>query len=186
MGQRDEARRRGRSAILEAALTEFLQHGLHGASTRGIAARAGVSQATLFHHFTSKQTLHDALIEIGIDHITLDDQAALIEPLGALDKIVHNTLGMLRDHPDAARMFLFMSRAGLGESGAASEAARATLATTARVIEAAQARGRVRAGDARALSVALWGALQGVADVVASDPSLPIPEESWILAMLVP
>lgn len=43
--------------ILRAALTEFTQRGYKGASTRGIAERAGVNEVTLFRHFGSKLDL---------------------------------------------------------------------------------------------------------------------------------
>jgi len=43
--------------LLSAALELFAEQGLEGASTANIAKRAGVANGTLFHHFTSKQTL---------------------------------------------------------------------------------------------------------------------------------
>jgi AcrR family transcriptional regulator len=46
-----------RDVILEAALSAFAEHGFHGASMRDIAARAGVSQSLLHHHFGTKEAL---------------------------------------------------------------------------------------------------------------------------------
>ena len=46
-----------RNAILEAALTVFAAEGFHGATTRGIAQAAGVSQPLLNHHFGGKDAL---------------------------------------------------------------------------------------------------------------------------------
>jgi AcrR family transcriptional regulator len=50
-----------REAVLEAARSEFAQHGLHGASTDAIARRAGISQPYLFRLFGSKKALFIAV-----------------------------------------------------------------------------------------------------------------------------
>lgn len=49
-----------RNAILGAALTEFSRCGYAGATTRGIAARAGVNHALITHHFGAKEGLWKA------------------------------------------------------------------------------------------------------------------------------
>ena len=51
-----------RNDILEAALVEFAQRGLHGASTEEIARRAGISQPYVFRLFGSKKDLFKATI----------------------------------------------------------------------------------------------------------------------------
>jgi AcrR family transcriptional regulator len=48
------ARRPGKAAILRAAVEVIAEDGFEGASTRDMAARAGVSVAALYHHFPSK------------------------------------------------------------------------------------------------------------------------------------
>jgi AcrR family transcriptional regulator len=61
----DESRLR----ILSAALSEFAASGYRGASVAAIAARAGISQSGLLHHFPSKELLLAAVIERrNIDH----------------------------------------------------------------------------------------------------------------------
>lgn len=52
--------RPGKAAILRAAVTVMGEDGYEGASTRDMAARAGVSVAALYYHFPSK---HDLLRE---------------------------------------------------------------------------------------------------------------------------
>jgi AcrR family transcriptional regulator len=51
-----------RDDILEAALTEFAERGLHGASTDEIARRAGISQPYVFRLFGSKKDLFKATV----------------------------------------------------------------------------------------------------------------------------
>ena len=48
--------------ILDAALEEFAQRGLHGASTEDIARRAGISQPYVFRLFGTKKELYLAVV----------------------------------------------------------------------------------------------------------------------------
>ena len=57
--QRKSAEER-RDDILDAALEEFAERGLHGASTEAIAKRAGISQPYVFRLFGSKRDLFKA------------------------------------------------------------------------------------------------------------------------------
>ncbi len=52
-----------REAVLDAALTEFGDHGFEGASTDGIARAAGISQPYLFRLFGTKKELFIAVTE---------------------------------------------------------------------------------------------------------------------------
>ena len=52
----------GRTEILHAATREFADHGYDGATTAGIARRAGVTQPLVHHHFGSKRGLWDAVV----------------------------------------------------------------------------------------------------------------------------
>ncbi|QLY32446.1 TetR/AcrR family transcriptional regulator [Nocardia huaxiensis] len=62
-----EARRRAgqtpRAEILDAAAELFTTKGYGSTSTRGIADAVGIRQASLYHHFASKDDLLDALLE---------------------------------------------------------------------------------------------------------------------------
>src|SRR5436309_13849862 len=59
--QRKSAEER-REAVLAAALEEFAAHGLSGASTEAIAAKAGISQPYVFRLFGTKKDLFTAVI----------------------------------------------------------------------------------------------------------------------------
>ena len=61
-----ELRRRDtRAAILQAAIAEFAEKGLDGATTQGIADRAGISRTKLHYHIASKEELYtDALAHV--------------------------------------------------------------------------------------------------------------------------
>lgn len=98
-----------RDLIVEAALAAFAEHGFHGASMRDIAARAGVSQSLVHHHFGSK----DALWNFVGERISADFLAYMAEamapPLDAqsVSKAVRGYMAYWRDHPAAFRFNLW-------------------------------------------------------------------------------
>ena len=51
-----------KDTVLDAALVEFAQRGLHGTSTEDIARRAGISQPYLFRLFGTKKELFKATV----------------------------------------------------------------------------------------------------------------------------
>ncbi|WP_021599066.1 TetR/AcrR family transcriptional regulator [Actinomadura welshii] len=56
-----------RARIREAALEQFAQHGVKGATFRGIAEAAGVSVGLVQHHFGSKEALREACDAYALD-----------------------------------------------------------------------------------------------------------------------
>ena len=49
--------------IHKAAILEFSENGLRGASTQGIADRAGISKTKLHYHITSKEELYEEVLK---------------------------------------------------------------------------------------------------------------------------
>lgn len=68
-----------RERILRAAREVFERNGTRGTTTREVAERAGVNEATLFRHFGNKTTLLDAMREWSIDQAAF---GAALEGLG--------------------------------------------------------------------------------------------------------
>jgi TetR/AcrR family transcriptional regulator len=66
-----------RTRILDAALTEFSEHGLAGARTETIAASAGVNKALLYYYFESKEKLYAAAFEAAAERVRDSSLAAL-------------------------------------------------------------------------------------------------------------
>lgn len=73
---RREQAERTRELLLDAAAEEFWLHGLGGARIQDVLDRAGVTKGGLYHHFTSKLELAQALAE-GED---AEWRAALVVP----------------------------------------------------------------------------------------------------------
>lgn len=69
-----------RARILDAAAVVFAREGFDGASTRAIAAEAGVNIATMAWHFGDKQGLYDAVLDRIYEKLLMADL-----DLGSLD-----------------------------------------------------------------------------------------------------
>ena len=72
-----------RRTLLDATAASLIDHGFAGTTTTAICARAGVSQGTLFKHFTSKALLLGAAAEHLYDQLTerfVDQFEALEQP----------------------------------------------------------------------------------------------------------
>jgi len=80
-GDADETRRR----LVDAAVACFAASGYAGASTRQIAAKAGVNVAALHYHFESKERLYEEALALvlGEEAPPAKDLAALVDALVA-------------------------------------------------------------------------------------------------------
>jgi TetR/AcrR family transcriptional regulator, transcriptional repressor of aconitase len=72
----DERRR----AIVEAAVPLFARKGFAGTTTRELAAAAGVSEALLFKHFPSKQSLYREILTLCCEGDPALEQLATLPP----------------------------------------------------------------------------------------------------------
>ncbi len=81
---------------LAAALGAFAEHGYHGTSVREIAARANLSVPGLYHHYPSKQSLLQGLLDrTRMDLLARSEQAvaeAGPEPVDQFDAVVESLL----------------------------------------------------------------------------------------------
>lgn len=59
----DERSERSRSLILDASLELFSHQGFRATSIRDIAAKAGVSTGSVYHHFSDKEALFKTLLQ---------------------------------------------------------------------------------------------------------------------------
>ena len=152
--------------ILEAALAAFAENGFAAAKLTDIARRAGVSKAALYLYFETKEDLFRAvarslitpdLTGVAIALETSDAPFAELAPAllarvadlltdGRPLAIVRMVLAESRNFPDIARIW----REDVVEQ---------VLSLVARLIERAQQRGEVVAGDPRLHAFSLMGPL---------------------------
>lgn len=109
-----------RNAILDGAIAEFLAQGYAAASMDRIAAGAGVSKATVYNHFESKDRLFMAIME----RLVLSKFADILEPAQFAARINeppeqllrHMAMTMLQV-PVQDREYLGLIRTVIAESG---------------------------------------------------------------------
>jgi len=68
-----------RNQLLKVAKELFAKHGFENASTKAIAAAAGVTEAIIFRHFTSKQELYANILDRRADEIDINTWRAELD-----------------------------------------------------------------------------------------------------------
>lgn len=136
--------------ILDTAIDVFAKFGFRGTTTKQIAKAAGVSEATIFLHFPSKEALYKAILEE-----VIRSQQPLTGILDeAADEPVAEVLGRLaqafmrQEHKDAALVRLALFSALERHTLAAQLAAQhlgGPVQSLARVLKRAKGRGELRA-----------------------------------------
>jgi AcrR family transcriptional regulator len=97
--------------VLDVAATVFAEKTYAGASTRDIAERLGVRQASLYYYFPSKEAALAAICEHGVKDFISNLRAIIAEPISDSDKLraaIANHLAPLRRHPDADYVCVFI------------------------------------------------------------------------------
>jgi TetR/AcrR family transcriptional regulator len=105
--------------LLEVAMSAFSRRGFKGATTKEIAAAAGVTEAVIFQHFTSKEALYSAVLEL---HLETGDEERWIEEVndcmernddeGVFLSFIRRVLLSYRCDPMIERVILFAALEG--------------------------------------------------------------------------
>jgi len=111
-----------RDRILQAAITEFSEHGLAGARTGAIAAAARVNKALLYYYFRDKESLYTAALEEVAGKVAGETIAVLRLDCSAGERILRFALQhfdrILSHHGFQALMQQEMVRFRTGQSNA--------------------------------------------------------------------
>ena len=105
-----------RQLIIQAALTLFSQKGFRGTTTREIAREAGVSEATIFKHFATKETLYSAIIDVKARAeevlAAASRAAAARDDAGVLTAVATTILSRVEKDPAFMRLLLYSALEG--------------------------------------------------------------------------
>jgi AcrR family transcriptional regulator len=148
-----------RDVILEAALAEFVKHGVAGSSIEDIRRRSGASIGSIYHHFGDKEGIAGALYLDGLRDYQEGFLAAIAGSESTRDGIeqgVHHHLRWVAEHRELAK-FLLLGR----DAGMVAAAARPLRKLNRRFFAAVEnwAAPRVQAGELRSLGTELLSAL---------------------------
>ncbi len=101
-----------REKILQAAISQFSEHGFHVTSLRDVAARAGVTHGIIRHHFGSKSGIWEKSAERIFEHyaqqlmplITSEDSSTPAEV--RFRQLVTAFIQLTLDHPEYTRFIV--------------------------------------------------------------------------------
>ncbi len=174
--------------ILDIALSHFIRYGFYGTSTRKIAEEAGISSGLMFHYFSNKLALYEALVEIGCEKLTIDSGEGE-SPLVFFEKQVEWFLSVASKNNFASRMFVFMGLVAINASDVSERAAEMIQnhdveAMSVPYIVRGQELGEIRPGDPTTLSVLFYASIQGFAETLVYRDDVELPDKEWFLDIL--
>lgn len=108
-----------RRQLLKAAIASFARQGFGGTKTKDIAAAAGVSEAILFRHFSSKEDLYHAILDSREAPDAKNQLLTALEGFAAkrddarfFHTLATATVHSFRDDPAFHRLLLYASLEG--------------------------------------------------------------------------
>lgn len=153
--------------ILDAALTAFARHGLHGTRLEAIAEAAGLSKPNLLYYFRSKAALYQAVLTRTLEVWLrpLRELDAERDPAGSLTAYIRDKLVSSREEPEASRLFAMEVMAGAPVLGPVLAGDLAALVDRkVAIIRQWTAEGRLAPIDPRHLLFGIWATTQHYAD----------------------
>lgn len=94
--------------IIQSALSVFIEKGFSGTTTAELAKAAGISEVTLFRHFSSKQEIFHAGVEPILFESLTNDMPVIEGKIGveALSNILFKRIKFLADHQGIIKLIL--------------------------------------------------------------------------------
>ena len=163
--------------ILDAAKTVFLDADFSAVNVEDIATASGLSRATIYQYFASKQEIYTALLLRDLDGMVGGLKRSLIETDSVKNNLFRMTtsyMNFFQDHQEYFRTLSFFYLPGRKETlpPEAAEQVRIKLdegiATIQRAIALGIERQEARPVDARAATLSLWGQWMGCAYLAAT------------------
>ena len=155
-----------RERILDAALTAFGLRGFDSTSLDDIAAEVGITKQAILYHFSSKQELLAATIELAVQELGgALSEAADAEARGfqRIEDLVRATFSLAARRPEVLGLVRIVSRQGGAASGKLASSMGFMLAEAVKFVEEEMSAGRFRRLEPRMLLLAVYSAVVGVA-----------------------
>ena len=155
-----------RERILDAALTAFGLRGFDSTSLDDLAAEVGITKQAILYHFSSKQELLAATIELAVQELGgALSEAADAEARGfqRIEDLVRATFSLAARRPEVLGLVRIVSRQGGTASGKLASSMGFMLAEAVKFVEGEMSAGRFRRLEPRMLLLAVYSAVVGVA-----------------------
>ena len=155
-----------RERILDAALTAFGLRGFDSTSLDDLAAEVGITKQAILYHFSSKQELLAATIELAVQELGgALSEAADAEARGfqRIEDLVRATFSLAARRPEVLGLVRIVSRQGGAASSKLASAMGFMLAEAVKFVEEEMSAGRFRRLEPRMRLLAVYSAVVGVA-----------------------
>lgn len=187
MTKREEQKAQRRADILSVSLDLFVKRGYGSTKVTDIVNEAHISMGLLFHYFGTKEQLYHELILLGqkSTEFNFDYQCS---PIEFFSRSANGILTLISKDTFAAKMLVFMTQA-LHNDGIPAQSKELlnqidVIERSIPIVKQGQAIGEIRSGEPKALSVAFWGAIQGIAQQMVLRPDYPCPDSEWVTDIL--
>lgn len=162
-----------RAAVIRAGRELFGRNGYGAVSTIAVAEAAGVSRGALYHQFSEKRDLFEAVFE-DLERDLVQVIASAVGAARAADPIASLIVGCLAwlqasTAPEVRRIALLDAPAVLGWSRWREIELRHTIGLVENALSGAMAAGRVRTQPVRPLALIVVGALDEAAQFLANS-----------------
>lgn len=186
--KRSEQKEKRRQEILNTALNLFIQKGYAATRTADIANAVGMSEGLLFHYFETKEKLYITLLQIAVNAKDNIFELKDVTPLSFFEETAKKIFDCIEKDPFVAKLFVLMSRAqydiSLLENLNDFILRKQDIAFSVNLIQQGQKDGSIREGDPIALAITFFMAIQGIAENIARNPEMPIPNPEWIVDLI--
>ena len=155
-----------RERILDTSLAAFGLRGYDSTSLDELAAELGITKQAILYHFSSKEHLLTATIELAVKELgSALGGASKSQARGfqRIEDLVRATFSLAARRPEVLGLVRLVSRQGGSASGALASAMSAMLGDAVRFVEREMVAGRFRRLEPRMLLLAGYSAVSGVA-----------------------
>jgi len=170
-----------RAALMAAGREIFVSAGFAAATTPAIVAAAGVTRGALYHHFTDKTALFEAVIRAEAGAVAAAIDAATVAPADPLEALRTGGRAFLQamKAPGRARLLLVEGPAVLGPAAMAAIDAATGAATLRAGLAEAMAQGLLRPLPPDATAQVLSAGYDRAALAIASGADV----DAWVTVM---
>lgn len=178
-----------RDALISAARALFTENGYFNTGTNQVAAKAGVTSGALYHHFSEKQKLFEAVFEAVERDLMkpMNSEPSSLQSWAEFKKSLMNFLTAAATRREIQQIMLIDGPVVLGWSRWRELEAEYGLGSITKALEAAMKKGEIRKGPVDPLAHLILACIDEAALLIANskDPEITREEASLSLETLL-